>query len=93
METLLKALGRHSSSCVVGLCHCVCIVQECNSHVRPVHNQSLCNVACRLVRDYLELEFKETALPFPFDVERIVDDFVLFCMLIGNDFLPRELLC
>ncbi|BDA46451.1 5'-3' exoribonuclease 1 [Coccomyxa sp. Obi] len=41
-----------------------------------------------LVRDYLELEFKSSALPFAFDVERIVDDFVLFCMLIGNDFLP-----
>ena len=30
------------------------------------------------------------ATPFKMDVERIVDDFVLFCMLIGNDFLPRE---
>lgn len=43
-----------------------------------------------MVRDYLELEFKTSALPFAFDVERIVDDFVLFCMLIGNDFLPCE---
>ena len=44
------------------------------------------------VRDYLELEFRpkpaEPALPFDFDLERVIDDFVLFCMLIGNDFLP-----
>ena len=43
-----------------------------------------------LVRDYLELEFRPPpgTLPFEFDLERIIDDFVLFCMLIGNDFLP-----
>ena len=41
-----------------------------------------------LLREYLELEFKTDTLPFTFDVERIIDDFVLFCMLIGNDFLP-----
>ena len=44
------------------------------------------------VRDYLEMEFRpkssEAQLPFGFDLERIIDDFVLFCMLIGNDFLP-----
>jgi 5'-3' exonuclease len=43
---------------------------------------------CSLLRDYLEMEFK-SAMGVPwFDVERVVDDFVLFCMLIGNDFLP-----
>ena len=41
-----------------------------------------------LLREYLELEFRSNMLPFAFDVERIIDDFVLFCMLIGNDFLP-----
>ena len=43
-----------------------------------------------LVRDYLELEFRSAAAsaPFGFDLERVIDDFVLFCMLIGNDFLP-----
>lgn len=41
-----------------------------------------------LLREYLELEFRNPSLPFPYDVERVIDDFVLFCMLIGNDFLP-----
>jgi len=43
-----------------------------------------------LLRDYFDLEFKSIAdsLPFAYDLERIVDDFVLFCMLVGNDFLP-----
>ncbi len=41
-----------------------------------------------LLREYLELEFRNDALPFAFNVERVIDDFVLFCMLIGNDFLP-----
>lgn len=29
-------------------------------------------------------------LSFALDVERVVDDIVLFCMLVGNDFLPGE---
>jgi 5'-3' exoribonuclease 1 len=46
-------------------------------------------LTCRLLREYLELEFAHVPTPgFTMDLERIVDDFVLFCMLIGNDFLP-----
>lgn len=38
----------------------------------------------------MELEFDSPDLGFAFDVERFIDDFVLFCMLIGNDFLPSK---
>ncbi|KAG2447716.1 hypothetical protein HYH02_007176 [Chlamydomonas schloesseri] len=41
-----------------------------------------------LLREYFELEFGCIKLPFPLDLERIVDDYVLMCMLVGNDFLP-----
>jgi 5'-3' exoribonuclease 1 len=46
-----------------------------------------------LLRESLDAEFKAAfsghgCLPFEYDLERVVDDLVLFCMLVGNDFLP-----
>lgn len=46
-----------------------------------------------IVREYLELEFQELeepgALDFPFDMERVIDDFILMAFFVGNDFLPN----
>ena len=46
-----------------------------------------------VVREYLELEFQELKEPgvmtFPFDMERIIDDFILMAFFVGNDFLPN----
>lgn len=46
-----------------------------------------------IVREYLELEFQglkqDGVLPFPFDMERVIDDFILMAFFIGNDFLPN----
>ncbi|RMD43279.1 hypothetical protein DV735_g1808, partial [Chaetothyriales sp. CBS 134920] len=46
-----------------------------------------------IVREYLELEFQELqqpgALEFPYDMERIIDDFILMAFFVGNDFLPN----
>ena len=42
-----------------------------------------------LLRDMLYLEFKPKEKgSFDYSIERIVDDFIFMCMLIGNDFLP-----
>ncbi|KAL7625614.1 exonuclease II Exo2 [Parahypoxylon ruwenzoriense] len=46
-----------------------------------------------IVREYLELEFqdlkKEGSTKVPFDMERIIDDFILMAFFVGNDFLPN----
>ncbi|SPN97606.1 probable KEM1 - multifunctional nuclease [Cephalotrichum gorgonifer] len=46
-----------------------------------------------IVREYLELEFQELkadgALSFPFDLENVIDDFILMAFFVGNDFLPN----
>ena len=63
--------------------------------VRPEHTDYKHHeaevVRVNTIRRYLELEFRGLAakLPFPFDLERVIDDFVLCCSLVGNDFLPH----
>ena len=47
-----------------------------------------------VLRDYLHLElqvlFEEMEQAgLPYDLERLVDDFVLICYFVGNDFLPH----
>ncbi|KAL8659842.1 MAG: hypothetical protein Q9226_000207 [Calogaya cf. arnoldii] len=46
-----------------------------------------------IVREYLGLEFQElkepSALAFAFDMERVIDDFILMAFFVGNDFLPN----
>ena len=41
-----------------------------------------------LLREYLDFEFGSVTLPFKYNLENIIDDFILICMLVGNDFLP-----
>ena len=43
------------------------------------------------MREYLNLEFHdiEASLPFQYSLERVIDDFILLAVFVGNDFLPH----
>ncbi|XP_012251889.2 5'-3' exoribonuclease 1 isoform X2 [Athalia rosae] len=44
-----------------------------------------------ILREYIEHEFSsiKDKLSFPFDIEKIIDDWVLMGFLVGNDFIPH----
>ncbi|VDD75217.1 unnamed protein product [Mesocestoides corti] len=50
-----------------------------------------CLIHLSVLREYIELEFKclESQLSFPYNLERIIDDWIFLGYLLGNDFIPH----
>ena len=39
--------------------------------------------------EYMVISLTQETLPFGYDLERIIDDWVLLGFLVGNDFIPN----
>ena len=67
--------------------------RQTKSKPKELEHQNFFLLHLCIVREYLELEFQELkqpgALTFPFNLEKIIDDFILMGFFIGNDFLPN----
>ncbi|XP_078043775.1 5'-3' exoribonuclease pacman isoform X2 [Augochlora pura] len=59
--------------------------------IQTPEETKFCLFHLSLLREYINHEFSSLRekLPFPYDIEKIIDDWVLMGFLVGNDFVPH----
>jgi 5'-3' exoribonuclease 1 len=61
-----------------------------NATIRQISEAKFEFVIVSILREYFEHEFREVASKMKnFDIYRVIDDFILIMMFVGNDFLPK----
>eukprot|EP01022_Parablepharisma_sp_SALTPOND_P012990 TRINITY_DN1698_c0_g1_i3.p1 TRINITY_DN1698_c0_g1~~TRINITY_DN1698_c0_g1_i3.p1 ORF type:complete len:349 (+),score=24.00 TRINITY_DN1698_c0_g1_i3:66-1049(+) len=66
-------------------------MDKTTSRPLPIKVDELEIIYTSVLRDYLEVEYKddvEPKLSFEFDLDRLIDDFVFLTLFVGNDFIP-----
>ncbi|XP_014469638.1 PREDICTED: 5'-3' exoribonuclease 1 isoform X2 [Dinoponera quadriceps] len=59
--------------------------------IQTPEETKFCLLHLSLLREYLDHEFSPVKykISFPYDIEKIIDDWVLMGFLVGNDFIPH----